>query len=326
MNIFLWPLSFLFLLLPFIIYFFLPAKKENTNVAALKVPFFRKIQAYGIIQSDTSTRMGIKILLTLSWILFVVAAARPVLYSDTSAYPLHARNIVLSLDVSESMSEEDFLQENKPVSRLTAVKNVVNDFLTKRKEDNIGLVLFGNEAYTYAPLSYDKETLKSLLDEIGLGIAGKMTALGDGLALGVQTALKVPAKSRIVILLSDGYANTGVISVNQAINLAQKNNVKVYTVGVGAKETEFIGPFGMRIPAPTTLDERTLKTIANKTGGKYFLAQSTEELKEIYKIINLLETEKTKEYTFRPRKELFYIPLFFGMLFLLIALIKRRQL
>ena len=324
MNIFLWPLSFLFLLMPFIFYFLLPAKKEDFSGVALKVPFFKKVQTYAVATQKSEQKKSPRFFIVMAWILLTLAAARPIWYPNTAPQSLDARNIVLSLDVSESMSEEDFLQNGHAVSRLEAVKNVVNDFLNARKKDNIGFVLFGNEAYTYAPLSYDKKTLKNLLDEIGLGIAGKMTALGDGLALGIQTALKVPAKSRIVILLSDGYANAGVISVNKAIELAQKNNVKVYTIGVGTKESEFVTPFGLSISAPSTLDEQTLKFIATQTKGKYFLAQSTDELKEIYQIINQLETDKTQTYNVKPRKELFYIPLFIGMIFLALAFMKRR--
>jgi len=184
--------------------------------------------------------------------------------------------------------------------------------------------LFGNEAYTYAPLSFDKTTLKSLLDEIGIGIAGNMTALGDGLALAVQTALKVPAKSQIVILLSDGYANTGVVSVPQAIDLAKRNNVKVYTIGIGSPEEVVQNFYGLKIPTQSTLDEKTLQAIATQTGGQYFLAKTTSNLQNIYKVIDNLEQEEINLQSFKPRKELFFIPLFLGVICLFIILMKRR--
>ena len=224
------------------------------------------------------------------------------------------------------MSEKDFQLGTEPVSRLTAVKKVVTNFLNERESDNIGFVLFGNEAYTYAPLSFDKTTLKSLLEEIGIGIAGNMTALGDGLALAVQTALKVPAKSQIVILLSDGYANTGVVSVPEAIKLAKRNDVKVYTIGIGSNEQIVQNFYGLQVPTPSTLDEKTLKQIASQTGGQYFLAKTTSSLQDIYKVIDNLEKEEISTQSYKPRKELFFIPLFLGLLCLFIALMKRRQL
>ena len=326
MSIFIWPLSFLFLLLPIIVYFTLPAVKENSNLYALKIPFFKRIESFSNTSTKTTPSKSVRFFLVLGWILFTLATARPVWYPNTSETPLHARNIVLSLDVSESMSEKDFQLGTEAVTRLTAVKKVVTNFLNKRENDNIGFVLFGNEAYTYAPLSFDKTTLKSLLDEIGIGIAGNMTALGDGLALAVQTALKVPAKSQIVILLSDGYANAGVVSVSEAINIAKRNNVKVYTIGIGSGEQVVQSFYGLQIQTPTTLDEKTLKQIATQTGGQYFLAKTTSSLQDIYKVIDSLEKEEVTIQSYKPRKELFFIPLFLGLLCLFIALMRRRQL
>lgn len=324
MSIFIWPLSFLFLLLPFIVYFTLPPVKESSNLYALKIPFFKRIKSFEQISSKETHSKSSRFFLILMWLFFTTAAARPVWYPSVSDTPLQARNIVLSLDVSESMSAQDFQLGTADVTRLTAVKKVVTDFLNKRENDNIGFVLFGNEAYTYAPLSFDKTTLKSLLDEIGIGIAGNMTALGDGLALAVQTALKVPAKSQIVILLSDGYANTGVVSVPQAIDLAKRNNVKVYTIGIGSPEEMVQNFYGLKIPTQSTLDEKTLQAIATQTGGQYFLAKTTNNLQNIYKVIDNLEQEEINLQSFKPRKELFFIPLFLGVICLFIILMKRR--
>ncbi len=326
MSIFIWPLAFLFLLLPIVFYFILPPVKENSNLYALKIPFFKRIKSFDNTSKKTTSSKSHRFFLILAWILFTLASARPVWYPTVSDTPLHVRNIVLSLDVSESMSEQDFQLGTEPVTRLTAVKKVVTDFLNEREKDNIGFVLFGNEAYTYAPLSFDKKTLESLLNEIGIGIAGNMTALGDGLALAVQTALKVPSKSQIVILLSDGYANTGVISVPQAIELAKRNSVKVYTIGIGSSQQVVQNFYGLQIPTPSTLDEKTLQEIASQTGGQYFLATSTKNLQDIYKVIDNLEQEEITLQSLKPRKELFFIPLFLGLIFLFIALMKRRYL
>ena len=325
MHIFIWPISFLFLLLPVLIYYLLPAKKNTFSGVALKVPFFNQLKQYELSTPPAQKAKSARFFFVLAWICFVVSSARPVWYPNTSALPLQTRNIVLSLDVSESMSEVDFQLNNKQVDRLTAVKYVVNEFLKERENDNISLVLFGDEALTYAPLSYDKKTLQSLVDEIGFSIAGNMTALGDGLALAVQNALKVPAETRTIILLSDGYATAGDISVQEAIHLAQKHKIKVYTIGIGSPNS-VQSFFGMPITVSSNLDEKTLQYIADATSGQYFLAQTTDHLKDIYKIIDTLEQDDSTAQSIRPRKELFFIPLLFGLIFMFIALLKRRGL
>lgn len=325
MNIFIWPLSFLFILLPFAVYFLLPPKQKKQNTPALKIPFFKELSALKKTSNSSLKKEKIKnIFLSIAWIFFMIAAARPVWFLNHKTLPLETRNIILSLDVSGSMKEMDFIIDNQAVDRLTAVKQVVNHFLTKRVDDNIALVLFADEAYTYAPLSYDKKTLKSLLQEINHGIAGNMTAMGDGLALAVKNAIKVPAKSQIVILLSDGEASPGLVGLNEAIQLAKEKNVKVYTIGIGNQEN-YQEVFGRRIPMPSSLDEQTLQFIAKETGGEYFLAQNTDTLRKIYQKIDALEKNESTQKHVKPKKELFFIPLAIGMLFLIFALLKRRS-
>ena len=320
MNIFIWPLSFLFILLPFAVYFLLPAKQKKQNTAALKIPFFNQLSVLKKTNNSSLRKEKLKsIFLSIAWIFFVIAAARPVWFLDNKTLPLETRNIILSLDVSGSMKEMDFIINNQSVDRLTAVKQVVDNFLTKRVDDNIALVLFADEAYTYAPLSYDKKTLKSLLQEINHGIAGNMTAMGDGLALAVKNAIKVPAKSQIVILLSDGEASPGLVGLNEAIQLAKEKNVKVYTIGIGNQEN-YQEVFGMKVPMPSSLDEQTLQFIAKETGGEYFLAQNTDTLRKIYQKIDTLEKNESTQKQVKPKKELFFIPLAIGMLFLIFAL------
>ncbi len=325
MNIFIWPLSFLFLLLPPAVYFLLPKKEKNKNFQSLKIPFFDQIKTLKNQSTQPKSRKKISLFfLILAWIFFVLASARPVWFINHKTLPFETRNIILSLDVSGSMKEMDFVVKGETVDRLTAVKQVVDNFLTKREEDNIALVLFADEAYTYAPLSYDKKTLKSLLKEINHGIAGNMTAMGDGLALAVQNAIKVPADSQIVILLSDGEASPSLVGLNEAIKLAKENNVKVYTIGIGNPQN-YQEVFGMKVPLPSTLDEQTLQIIAKETGGEYFLAENTDTLKKIYQKIDLLEKNKSLDKHVKPKKELFFIPLCIGMIFLFLSFLKRRS-
>jgi Ca-activated chloride channel family protein len=297
--------------------------KHTGTSSALRVPFFKILTQIGT-PITMNQRTISPVLWCLAWCCFVLAAMRPLWLGDPIVLPQEARNIVLTLDVSGSMEEQDFNIQGQPMTRLDTVKILADDFIQKRNGDNLGLVIFGTGAYTYMPLSPDTQTLRSLLSEIGIGIAGTQTAMGDALALAVQTAVTVPAKSRIVILMSDGYANAGAVSVEEALALAKKADVKVYTVGIGTDPQSLQGLFSIaQLNSVLDLDEKTLKQIAKETGGQYFLANSTQELKQIYDIINQLETSQNKDMTLRPRKELFYVPAILGLILWLLAFYKR---
>lgn len=328
MSIFLWPWAVLFIFLPFLARKILPARVGSKNAIpmALRVPFCNRLSSFLMAGQPQSNRK-IAWMLWLSWIAFVVACMRPVVFDQPLELPYRARNIMLAIDVSGSMAEQDFDVNGRPVTRLMMVKKMADDFIQKRSEDNLGLVVFGSQAYLYAPLSYDKKTLRSLFGEVGIGIAGEQTAIGDALAQAVKGVVSAPADSRIVILLSDGYANAGVIQVEEAVKLAQKQNVKVYTIGIGSNEQLVRSFFGtMAINPSLNLDEKTLMQIASQTGGQYFRAKTTAELQEIYNIIDALEKTDSDAYAVRPRHELFYIPLIISMILLLLsAVLKRRQ-
>ncbi|MBQ3695469.1 MAG: VWA domain-containing protein [Alphaproteobacteria bacterium] len=305
---FVWPFVFLLLPLPLILRQLLSASNSEQQAmpGALKVPFFERLKKLGN-QRSVSHRALSPLLWTLVWILFVTAAARPVWIGDPIMQEKEVRNIVLTMDVSGSMEEEDFDVNGRPMTRLNMVKHLAQDFIQKRKGDNLGLVIFGSEAYTYTPLSPDTKSLLGLMDEIGIGIAGNQTAMGDGLALAVQTVASVPEKARIVILMSDGFANAGVVQLEEALQLAKKSNVKVYTIGIGSdRQTiqDFLG--FVQINPSLDLDEDALKHVAAETGGQYFRAKTTADLQKIYNLIDELETTKAEETTIRPRKEMAY--------------------
>ena len=328
MSIFIWPWAVLLILLPIFTRYILPAKRIETNAisVALRVPFFHRLSSF-LTPARLSGGKRIALLLSLSWIFFIIACMRPVKFDDAIVLPREARNIMLTIDVSGSMAEQDFDLQGQPVTRLKMVKSVVNDFIQKRPDDNLGLVIFGSEAYLYTPLSFDKKTLRSLFDEVSIGIAGEQTAIGDAIAKAVEGVSAAPADSRIVILLSDGYSNAGVVSVNEAIELAKKQNVKVYTIGVGSNQKTVQSFFGTFAVNPSlNLDEATLQEIARQTGGRYFRAKTTSELNDIYNAINALEQVDSETLSVRPQTELFFIPLLISMILLLsAAILKRRQ-
>lgn len=324
---FVWPIVFCLLPLPFLIRWLLGGSSVSATVnpEALKVPFFERLQQ---LQTPTAlpNRFVSPLLWSLVWLCFVIAAARPVWVGEPFLLEKEARNIVLTLDVSGSMEEQDFDINRQPITRLDMVKRLANDFITQRKGDNLGLVIFGSEAYSYAPLSPDTKTLTGLMDEIGIGIAGSQTAMGDALAMAVQSVVSVPEKARIVLLMSDGFANAGVVSVKDALELAKNNQVKVYTIGIGSdRQTvqDFLGLVQMN--TSLDLDEETLRHIAQETGGQYFRAKTSADLKKIYDLIDQLETTKAESTAVRPRREMAFYFLLAGFSFWLMAFMIRGR-
>jgi Ca-activated chloride channel family protein len=242
-------------------------------------------------------------------ILLVLAAARPQLYNVSREIRSPGVDIMLCLDASGSMQALDFQINGQPVSRLTAVKKVVSDFIKKRDMDRIGLVVFGEEAFTQSPLTVDKGLLLGLVDKMEVGMAGDRTAIGAAVAIGGKRLKDLKAKSRILILLTDGRHNAGELTPEQAAEAVSAFGVKIYTIGVGGK-----GPapfkvqtfFGTRVVhQQVDLDEETLKRVAAIGGGRYFRAADSERLSEIYDIIDQEEKTEIKVKEFFHFQELF---------------------
>ncbi len=208
------------------------------------------------------------------------------------------------------MEEADFSVQNRAVRRWDVVRAVADAFIQKRKGDRVGVVLFGERAYLYTPLTYDVKTVSDLLKEADVGMAGTQTALGDALGLALKTMVDVPDESKVIVLLSDGAANAGTMRPAEAAELAAKMGVKVYTIGAGSDTVQMMGLFGvMQMPRGDEIDEKTLQEIAQKTQGRYFRAKNTQELIEIYKEIDALEPVDNDDVFIRPVKTLFYYPL-----------------
>ena len=242
-------------------------------------------------------------------ILLVLAAARPQLYNVSREIRSPGVDIMLCLDTSGSMQALDFQINDQPVSRLTAVKKVVSDFIKKRDMDRIGLVVFGEEAFTQSPLTMDKGLLLGLVDKMEIGMAGDRTAIGSAIAIGGKRLKDLKAKSRILILLTDGRHNAGELTPEQAAEAVSAFGVKIYAIGVGGK-----GPapfkvktfFGTRVVHQRVdLDEETLKRVAAIGGGRYFRAADSERLSEIYDIIDQEEKTEIKVKEFFHFQELF---------------------
>jgi Ca-activated chloride channel family protein len=198
------------------------------------------------------------IFLSLCWLSALLAIARPVYIGEPVALPTEGRDILIAVDISGSMEREDMVIRGQTVNRLMAVKSVVGDFVIKRTGDRLGLVLFGEKAYLQTPLTFDRETMESLLLEAQIGFAGNGTAIGDAIGLSVKRLQDRPQDHRILILMTDGSNNTGALNPEEAADLARRAKVKIYTIGIGAERQEQRGLFGRTMVNPSAdLDEKT---------------------------------------------------------------------
>ncbi|OAD22471.1 von Willebrand factor type A domain-containing protein, partial [Candidatus Thiomargarita nelsonii] len=299
-----WPWLFLTLPLPLIVRYLLPATTSVEN-AALRVPFIEDFQSLNQeIQHKTIKRWPLW-LATLAWILLVIAASRPQWWDEPIELPVNGRDLMMAVDLSLSMQYKDFRIKDRTVNRLTATKWVAGQFIERRVGDRLGLILFGEQAYLQVPLTFDRQTVRTLLNESAIGLAGQQTAIGDAIGLAVKRFLHKDEnkESWILILLTDGANTAGNIEPLKAAELAAQEGLKIYTIGIGADEMVLRDFFGTRHINPSVdLDEKTLKQIAEKTGGRYFRARDTAELEKIYALLDQLEPIQKDNLFFRPSK------------------------
>ncbi len=251
--------------------------------------------------------------------LLIVALARPQNFQSGENIFTEGIDIAMVLDISGSMLAEDL----KP-NRLKAAKEVIDEFVQERTSDRIGLVVFARDAFTQCPLTIDYSVLRNLLGEIKSGMIEDGTAIGNAIANGVNRLKESHAKSKVMILLTDGVNNAGEVDPISAAQIAKTFNIRVYTIGVGTRgEAPYPvqTPFGTRYQmVPVEIDENVLKEIAQITDGEYFRATDNQKLKEIYETIDKLEKTKVEITSYRNAKELFYSWLGGGVILLLLEL------
>ncbi len=280
--------------------------------AALKVPDldeFGGLTGMGAVERGSSGRL---LLLWSIWALVVLAAARPQYVGDVVTLPATGRDLLLAVDLSGSMEEQDFQLDGEWVDRLTATKAVAQDFIDRRVGDRIGLILFGRETYLQAPLTFDRTTVQILLDEAVIGLAGKETAIGDAIGLGIKTLTDagIEENRRVFIIMTDGANTAGAVDPLKAADLARDRGMVIYAIGIGADRLMVRSLFGVRQINPSAdLDEETLNSIATGTGGRYFRARNTAEFEQIYALLDELEPAASDETGFRPIEEYFSWPL-----------------
>lgn len=263
----------------------------------------------GVSHSGDSTPLWHKLVLTLAWLMLVAALARPQYVGEMVQLPVTGRDLLLAVDISPSMDERDMVVSGRSINRLQAVKRVLHDFIGKREGDRLGLLLFGTEPYIQAPLSFDHATIRTLLDESGIGMAGRATAIGDAIGLAIKRLRDRPEDQRVVILLTDGANTAGEVAPETATDIARDAGVRIYTIGIGAESMIQRGLLGSRQVNPSRdLDEALLTRIAEETGGQYFRARSLPELERIYESINQLEPIELEGQHYRPVTELYFWP------------------
>lgn len=314
-----WP--WILLLAPLPLIFRLIRRPMPLQTPALRSTFLSKIANKNLSIKRRSWRKWlILLLLYLCWLCAIVALSRPVWFGQPMELPTSGRDILLAVDISGSMEQDDMNINGRSVSRLEAVKSVVGDFVLKRKGDRLGLILYGERAYLQTPLSFDRKTMELLLNEAQIGFAGQGTAIGDAIGLAIKRLQDRPANNRVLILLTDGSNNAGEINPLKAAQLAAKAKVKIHTIGIGAEKQEEWGLFGKRIVNPSAdLDEETLSIIADTTGGNYFRARNPSELSTIYDYLNEIEPIEQELETIRPTLALYHWPLSAAFCFAIIA-------
>ncbi len=316
------PWALLLILLPPLLRLVVPPYHESRQ--AIRVPWFQRMAT--LLQQKPSNGAAITntgkpelLFLWALWILIVLALARPQFLEPPVSRVLPTRDLMLLVDLSGSMEARDFtnLQGDK-VDRLTAVKEVLDDFLTRREGDRVGLIVFGNAAFVQVPFTQDLEATRQLLEETAVRMAGPRTAFGDAIGLGITLFERSEVEHRVMIALTDGNDTGSKVPPSQAAKIAKDNDIVIYVVGVGDPTAT----------GEEKLDEEALTVVASTTGGRYFHAADRDQLEEIYTELDRIDTREVEAETYRPRTDLFYWPLaaflLFGLIFHGAFLIRSR--
>lgn len=285
-------------------------RRQQRTVAAPTLPVAHWLTGLpGVRRSGQATPLWQRALLLLAWLLLVLALARPQHVGEPVDLPVSGRDLLLAVDISPSMEERDMTINRQAINRLEAVKYVLSDFIQRREGDRLGLLLFGTAPYIQAPLSFDHDTIRTLLEEAGIGMAGRATAIGDALGLAVKRLRDRPQEQRVVVLLTDGANTAGEVTPEIATGIARDASVRIYTIGIGAESVTERGLFGNRRTNPSRdLDEALLRSMADETGGQYYRARSLDQLEQIYDNINRLEPIELEGKRYRPVRDQFHWP------------------
>ena len=305
---FAFPWLFLLAPLPWLIRLLLPAYREPRP--AVRAPFVGLLASLSGQESDGGKllrrRLNMQwIMLTLVWLALVAALARPVWMGDPIVKELPMRDLLVAVDLSGSMETEDFTDDTGTVTnRLTAAKQVIDNFLSRRQGDRVGLIFFGTAAFVQAPFTEDLEVVRSLMDEAQVRMLGPKTALGDAIGVAINLFERSSVEERVLITLTDGNDTGSLVPPVRAAEIARDNGVTIYTVAMGDPQAA----------GEQALDEEALEAVAAKTGGAYFRANDRTELESIYAALDQLAPKQVETQSYRPEHELYFWPAGFALL------------
>jgi len=277
-----WPWAFLLLPLPLLSL----RRQLHADLPGLRVPPLLQHAFETLSQRQRAKDSLGVMLLWLAWLLLVVAIAQPSVVAGQAVRPATGRAIALAVDLSSSMERRDFLFNGEKVDRLTAFKSLANIFIEKRGGDRLALVLFGDQAFAVAPLSYDVTSIANALQEAAIGMAGRATAIGDAIGLAITKLRNDDAAKKVIVLMSDGTNNAGTAEPEDAARLARTLGITIHTIGLGSERQSDSGD---PIDPAADLDEPTLLRISEATGGRFFRARTTDELRSIFDTIDSME-------------------------------------
>lgn len=319
------PWAFALLPLPLVVWWLLPPYREVTS--AIRIPFFeetaraaRLTPTHGAVVPRSTWPQ--RLLAPLCWVLVVAAVARPERVLPPVEHDQPARDLMLAIDLSQSMEARDFTApDGTQVDRLTAVRSVVDDFIAKRKTDRIGLIVFGQAAFPEAPLTLDHDGVRRLLAETRIGMAGPQTAIGDAIGVAVKMTeghgekdgdddataagdttpgdATAPATERVLVLLTDGNDTASRLPPEKAAAIAKDHGIIVHTIAIGDPSAS----------GENRVDLGALQRIADATGGRAFRAEDRTDLESIYATIDSITPDRAKRLEQRPRLELYWMPL-----------------
>ncbi|MCU4179861.1 VWA domain-containing protein [Bosea sp. BH3] len=289
--------------LPLLVWFGLPAHAERRT--GLRVPFFDRLarlsgevpHSGGVVVRRHPARL---IVLVLAWLLTLAALARPQWIEPPLHRDMPTRDMLLLVDLSGSMDTKDFLDASgRTVDRLTAVKQVLDDFLSRRKGDRVGVVVFGDAPFALVPFTTDLELSRAMLRDTAVGMAGPRTAFGDAIGLGIGLFAKSTVKAKTVIALTDGNDTISKVPPAEAAGVAKDKGIVIHTVAVGDPTAA----------GEDKLDEAALKEVADRTGGGFYRALDRAQLADIYRRLDEIETRRVDTVSFRPRRDIYWMPL-----------------
>ena len=310
-----WWWAMLLLPLPALVRWMLPAMERGGT--ALAVPLLYRRHVPGSRDAGSPLHLA-RVCRWLFWLCLILAASRPLWLGDPISRTTSGRDLLLAVDISGSMNEPDMTIDGRNASRIDVLKIVVEEFIDRREGDRLGLILFGTNAYTFVPLTFDLDTLKQLLRDVSTGLAGRHTAIGDAIGLAVKSLREQASQHKVLILVTDGRNTRGFDDPVVTALAAWQHGLTIYTIGIGSDTETQRRSDGVQNVPQGAASETVLRQIAAVTGGRYYRATDKTSLEHIYTALDELEPIEREYQSYRPRIELFAIPLGLGIVLVLV--------